>query len=62
VKIIKQEQKVGKKEKGSSFTFQSCHIVVDNQQNCASIFLQEPFDGQNEPRQKNVSFLGKILK
>ena len=54
--------KVGKKKKGSSFTFHSCHNVVDGQQNCASIFFQESFDGQNKLRQKTVSFLGKILK
>ena len=54
--------KVGKKKKGSSFTFQSCHIVVNNQQNCTSIFFQEGFGGQNKLRQKTVSFLGKILK
>ena len=52
--------KVGKKKKGSSLTFHSCHIVVDDQQNC--IFFQEGFDGQNKLRQKTVSFLGKILK
>ena len=54
--------KFGKKKKGSSLTFHSCHIVVDDQQNCTSIFFQERFGGQNKLRQKTVSFLGKILK
>ena len=54
--------KVGKQKKDLSFTVHSCPIVVDDQQNCTSIFFQKGFGGQNKLRQKTVSFLGKILK
>ena len=54
--------KVGKKKKGSSFTFHSCHNVVDGQQNCANIFFQKSFDGQNKLRQKNCFISGQNLK